>query len=207
MGTYHPHDQFVNIGEPARFFCEAFIGKVDLPDLRGDIKWYQVNDDNQEHQLDEKLQKPVKREDGIIGSYLNIPAVMENDYGRYICRIKIGNSPTHRLEMSSSLYFKQPIEATKENFFSNPYVLATCCAFITICIAFLVKYSRRWWLDPLFNLNPPDNVSCKSKSKKCSAFNALESSSASSTVSSHLKMPTVSHNKTSEDTRIMIHGI
>lgn len=179
-----------------------------------------MNDDNQERQLDDKFQKIVKREDGIIGSYLNIPSVMENDYGRYICRIKIGNSPTHRLEMSSSLYFKQPIEATQNNFISNPYVLAACCAFITICIIFLVKYSRRG-LVPLFNLHAPglDNMSCKNK--KCSAFDSLESSSTSATsASSHhqvsntslagiklVKTPSVSHNKTREDTRIMINGI
>lgn len=186
--------------------------------MKGDISWYQVNDDYQEREMDEKYQKIVKREDGIIGSYLNIPAVMENDYGRYLCRIKIGNSPTHRLEMSSSLYFKQPIEATKDTFISNPYVLASICAFITICIFFLVKFSKKWWLVPLFNLNPQglDNINCKNK--KCSVFNSKDltvpSSSTRQTLSTSrsginklMKAPSVSHNKNSEDTRIMIHGI
>lgn len=52
MATYKPHDQYVALGKEARFYCEAFIGSVRLPDSRSFISWYQVFDDGQEQSID-----------------------------------------------------------------------------------------------------------------------------------------------------------
>lgn len=51
MATYKPHDQYVKLGEAARFYCEAFVGSVRLPDLRSSISWFQVFDDGQEQSV------------------------------------------------------------------------------------------------------------------------------------------------------------
>lgn len=203
----------MNIGDTARFYCEAFIGKVNLPDVSSEIKWYQVFDDNQEMELDEKYQKIVQREDGqIIGSYLEISSVTENNYGRYLCRIKIGNSPTHQLEMSSLLIFKRPVEAVENNLFFNPYFLAICAAIFTITLVFLLRISKHWWYQHLFSLGHTGAENLCGKSKKCSAFDSVASSSStSSTVPINTlrtkKSASVSHNTQTDDTRIMIHGI
>jgi hypothetical protein len=53
-------NQFVSIGEPARFFCEAFVGKVELPDARTEITWYRLFEDDQEQEL-EGVQETVSR--------------------------------------------------------------------------------------------------------------------------------------------------
>lgn len=52
MPTFRPYDQFVGLGEAARFYCEAFVGKVKLPDARSFISWYQVFDGEQEQSVD-----------------------------------------------------------------------------------------------------------------------------------------------------------
>ncbi|XP_046393536.1 uncharacterized protein LOC124161282 [Ischnura elegans] len=38
--TYEPQDQFVSRGQSARFFCEAFVGTVDLPDAKSEVLWW-----------------------------------------------------------------------------------------------------------------------------------------------------------------------
>ncbi len=202
----------MNIGDNARFYCEAFIGKVNLPDVSSDIKWYQVFDDNQEMELDEKYQKIVQREDGqIIGSYLVIPAVTENNYGRYLCRIKIGNSPAHQLEMSSLLIFKRPVEAIENNLLFNPYFLAVCAAIFVVMLVFLLRISKHWWYQHLFRLGHVGAENLCGKSKKCSTFDSVASSSAATTIPINTlrvnRSASVVHNKHTDDTRIMIHGI
>lgn len=55
-----PHDQFVPLGEPARLYCEAFVGKVKLPDARNFISWYQIFDNDQEAAVD-GIQQTITR--------------------------------------------------------------------------------------------------------------------------------------------------
>lgn len=52
LPTFQPRDQYVNLGESARFYCEAFVGKIELPDIKNDIYWYQVFDDHNEREID-----------------------------------------------------------------------------------------------------------------------------------------------------------
>lgn len=47
------------LGEAARLYCEAFVGKVKLPDARNFISWYQIFDD-QENPVD-GLQEIITR--------------------------------------------------------------------------------------------------------------------------------------------------
>lgn len=50
------------------------------------------------------FQEKIEREHGqIIGSYLLIPETELHHYGRYMCRIEIGNQD-HRLEMTAWLF-------------------------------------------------------------------------------------------------------
>lgn len=52
MATYKPHDQFITINEPARLYCEAFVGRIELPDARQKIFWYRIFEGAQEHDID-----------------------------------------------------------------------------------------------------------------------------------------------------------
>ncbi|CAO1441779.1 unnamed protein product [Diamesa tonsa] len=167
LATFQPKPLYLNLDESARFYCEAFIGKVDLPDVRSNIKWYQLfdNDHKVEISKDDSIQEDVVREDGqIVGSYLLIEHIKAHNYGRYMCQIDIGNSPTHRLEMTSLLIFEKPISATQDNLLFNPYLLAAIAAFFTIMIVFLLRYTRQHWLNYLINnSNELEVLNCKAK--------------------------------------------
>jgi hypothetical protein len=122
------------------------VGKKDLPDISISIRWFHVMDDNHANLLSEELQETVKREEEqIIGSYLTIPQVTMNHYGRYLCRVEMGNSQTHRLEMSAELINALPIEAGRNSIFLNPYFLASCAALVTVLLFFLIFRSHQWW--------------------------------------------------------------
>lgn len=91
LPTFKPKDMISNLGETARFYCEAFVGKLDLPDATNKIVWMQMFDDKPASVLDAN-QLNVTREDGqIIGSYLSIPKIQQHHYGRYRCQISSGN--------------------------------------------------------------------------------------------------------------------
>lgn len=60
MATYEPSDKFVQLNEPARLYCEAFVGKSKLPDARSSISWFQVFEGQPDHHVD-GTQKFVER--------------------------------------------------------------------------------------------------------------------------------------------------
>ncbi|CRK91891.1 CLUMA_CG005511, isoform A [Clunio marinus] len=143
LATFTPQNQFADIGGSARFFCEAFVGKKDLPDISISIKWYHMSDGNQDDVINDNQQEVVKREEEeIIGSYLTISEVTSSHFGRYLCRVEMGNSQTHHLELSAELINALPMEDYATDIFRNPYFLATFTAVLTFVLFFLVFYSR-----------------------------------------------------------------
>lgn len=176
LATFRPVDQYANVGGSGRFYCEAFVGKKDFPKILISIKWYQViGGGNYEVMADEK-QEEVKREDEqIIGSYLTISPVVGDDYGRYMCRIEMGNSETHRLEMSALLINALPMKANAKSILTNPYFLGLCAAITTIITFFLILCcTQKWWMkyfgisDKQELLNPPSPIiQHKSKNNLC----------------------------------------
>lgn len=52
LATYKPHDQYVELGNEARFYCEAFVGSIRLPDSKNFISWYQVFEDGMEQNIE-----------------------------------------------------------------------------------------------------------------------------------------------------------
>lgn len=162
------------------------------------IRWYHVSDDNQDRPIADSQQEDVKREDEqIIGSYLNISKVSANHYGRYLCRVEMGNSQTHRLEMSAELINALPIEADNDSILLNPYFLAACAALITIFLFFLVLRSQQCCTNYLVKLNSNELEILNMKAKN------LESPSAMP----KLKKSTAHRHKQRDDTKIMIDAI
>ncbi|XP_049535455.1 fibroblast growth factor receptor 1-like [Anopheles darlingi] len=108
MPTFRPKDLTVDVGDSVRFYCEAFVGNLYLPDATNQIQWMQMFDDKP-HSITDGEQVNVTREDGqIIGSYLSIPIIQAHHYGRYRCQIVSGNS-AQPLELNVLL---SPIELT-----------------------------------------------------------------------------------------------
>uniref|UniRef100_A0A6B2EK16 Putative x-linked interleukin-1 receptor accessory protein-like 2 n=1 Tax=Phlebotomus kandelakii TaxID=1109342 RepID=A0A6B2EK16_9DIPT len=142
LSTYRPKDQTVPLGHTARFYCEAFVGNLGLPDVKSDISWYRVYESVQDAVSDEE-QKIIRREDDQnIGAILELRNVDVKSYGRYMCRIEMGNS-AHRLEMSAWL-FGPPVKAE-----DSSSALLQFLAIILACMAFIVlltvyRYAPTW---------------------------------------------------------------
>jgi hypothetical protein len=178
LPTFRPQDQFADIGGSARFYCEAFIGKKDLPDIAISTIWFQKSEDNNEDELpiEGGTQEVVKREDEqIVGSYLTIQNVESQHYGRYFCRIEMGNSQTHRLEMSASLINALPIEAIENDLLLNPFFLAACATIIVVLLFFLVHCIRQWCSKHLITFSATEMKVLNYKSK---SINAIDQSKA-----------------------------
>lgn len=147
LPTFKPTDQFVVIDGTARFYCEAFVGKKDLPDIAISIRWYHLTDDNNIQAIDDDgKEEVVKREDEqIIGSYLTISGVTSNHYGRYLCRIEMGNSNKHRLEMSAALINAWLIRQ-KKSFanLTNPIFLGVSLSFIMAVILTVMLILKKY---------------------------------------------------------------
>ncbi|XP_063224233.1 interleukin-1 receptor accessory protein-like [Bacillus rossius redtenbacheri] len=88
LATYQPRDVFVELGGDTRIFCEAFVGRVDLPDTRNEVAWRRCDVNVSLDQPGRYRQVPVSREDDqVVGSYLIIEEVTKDDLGQYECRI------------------------------------------------------------------------------------------------------------------------
>ncbi|XP_065092030.1 fibroblast growth factor receptor 4-like [Ochlerotatus camptorhynchus] len=132
LPTFKPKDVIINLGETARFYCEAFVGKLDLPDATNKIVWTQMFDDKPASIMDAN-QLNVTREDGqIVGSYLSIPKIQQHHYGRYRCQITSGNLE-RPLELSMELSPAQ-VTAVAESEFEFRIMIT----FVSVAIVLLV---------------------------------------------------------------------
>lgn len=167
-----------------------------MPDISISIRWYHVSEDNQDHPISDELQEIVKREEEqIVGSYLTIPQVMLSHYGRYMCRVEMGNSQLHRLEMSAELINSLPIEAHPISILWNPYFLASCAAVLTVSLFFLVMHTQLWWKKHLIPLSSNELEILNMKIKNLETTNSLPKNKKSSKERS---------NSSHDDTRVMI---
>ncbi|XP_059610158.1 fibroblast growth factor receptor 3-like [Phlebotomus argentipes] len=142
LPTYRPKDQTVPLGHTARFYCEAFVGNLGLPDVNSDISWYRVYE-REQVPVSEDQQKVIRREDDQnIGAILELSNVDVKSYGRYMCRIEMGNA-AHRFEMSAWL-FGPPVKADESS-----GALLQFLAIVLACMAFVVlltvyRYAPKW---------------------------------------------------------------
>ncbi|XP_024943663.1 uncharacterized protein LOC107270531, partial [Cephus cinctus] len=91
LPTYKPVSQLVPLGGVARLFCEAYLGRVDLPDARNSVTWSKVDSNLTLPNHGRISQHRVSREDDqIVGSYLEIEDITLIDYGEYECEVSNG---------------------------------------------------------------------------------------------------------------------
>lgn len=82
------------------------------------------------------------REDGqIVGALLTFKETKSHHYGRYLCRIEIGNA-AHRLDMTSWL-FGTPIVAVEESSLFTAIMLALGAVVLVFIILFLIRLVTR----------------------------------------------------------------
>lgn len=77
-----------------------------------------------------------REDDQIVGALLRIPKVDKHHYGRYMCRIEIGNA-AHRLEMSAWL-FGTPVHAQQDSLM--PALSALGAVIFVILLMFIIKF-------------------------------------------------------------------
>lgn len=100
--TYRPKNQFVNPEHDARFYCEAYVGNIDLPDAKSEITWERFGlNDSFIGNSRVKQHIIVREEKQVLGSYLLVANVQKEDFGEYTC--KISNTGDQVLELSAWL--------------------------------------------------------------------------------------------------------
>ncbi|XP_063902643.1 X-linked interleukin-1 receptor accessory protein-like 2 [Zophobas morio] len=117
--TYVSQDSRVRLGQNLRLFCEAFAGRVDLPDAHNEVVWRKSGHNGTLDDEPRVRQEKISREDGqTFGTYLIIDNLRREDYGEYICKItKPGKSIEQRVyvaEKSEVKYLNpNPVPVTK----------------------------------------------------------------------------------------------
>ncbi|XP_054271299.1 uncharacterized protein LOC128991998 [Macrosteles quadrilineatus] len=103
LPTYNmPAEHFVKIGQTARLFCEAFVGKIDLPDANNEILWERPDFNMSSPDAKRYKQRNISREEGqVVGAYLVIERVSHSDFGEYVC--SISNTGDQVLRLSTLL--------------------------------------------------------------------------------------------------------
>lgn len=54
LATFEPSDQYIDLGEEAQFYCEAFVGSIPLPDSKSTITWYRTTENGLEEMLEQQ---------------------------------------------------------------------------------------------------------------------------------------------------------
>ncbi|XP_012274827.1 single Ig IL-1-related receptor [Orussus abietinus] len=107
LPTYKPASQLVPLGGTARLFCEAYLGKVDLPDAKNSVTWSRVGSNVTLPNHGRISQHRVSREDEhIIGSYLEIEDIALEDYGEYKC--EVSNGVDEEITLPAHIYRQEP---------------------------------------------------------------------------------------------------
>ncbi|KAK0163544.1 hypothetical protein PV327_007215 [Microctonus hyperodae] len=107
LPTYKPISQSVSLGGAARLFCEAYLGKVDLPDATNSVTWAKAGSNFTVPVHGRISQHRVSREDEqVVGSYLEIVGTKPKDYGEYECIIS--NGADDEMILSAHIYRRDP---------------------------------------------------------------------------------------------------
>ncbi|XP_033334917.2 single Ig IL-1-related receptor [Megalopta genalis] len=107
LPTYRPASQLVPLGGAARLFCEAYLGKVELPDAKNSVTWSKSDSNVTLPSHGRIAQHRVSRENNqIIGSYLEIEDITLEDYGEYKC--EVSNGVDEEITLPAHVYRQEP---------------------------------------------------------------------------------------------------
>ncbi|XP_014597969.1 PREDICTED: interleukin-1 receptor accessory protein-like 1-B [Polistes canadensis] len=168
LPTYKPASQLVPLGGAARLFCEAYVGRIRLPDAKNSVIWSKTNSNVTLPTHGRIAQYPVSRENNqIIGSYLEIKDMTVEDYGEYVC--EISNGLDEVMAFPAHIYRKEP-QFTFElpsNLWRKP-LLITVLSLVLLLSA--VAFYARCWLPLLLYLRDKFARLEKDDGKECDAI-------------------------------------
>lgn len=139
LQMYEPQDLSVKLGDEARLFCEAFVGRIELPDAHNEVSW---RTDNSTIITSDRFQVTSKpREDNeILGSHLLIHGVKQEDFGQYSCHI----SNTWFQSVETTIWLREYVPYQEEGPDKTAYkqILLVFAIVILSLITLVVLYLR-----------------------------------------------------------------
>ncbi|XP_046747472.1 single Ig IL-1-related receptor-like [Diprion similis] len=141
--TYKPRTQFAPLGVPARLFCEAYVGRTRLPDVRNSVLWSRSTTNVTVPTHGRIYQHKITRENNqIVGSYLVMKDVRREDYGEYKC--EVSNSIDQLIVITASVSPEEvPIRGMQDGSWRKVLLLV---ALVVICTLSLGAFYIRCWL-------------------------------------------------------------
>ncbi|XP_067014223.2 X-linked interleukin-1 receptor accessory protein-like 2 [Anabrus simplex] len=138
LPTYVPKDVVVQLGDDARFFCEAFVGHIPLPDAHSAISWWKDNSSEflNQHRVSQMVRQRENKQ--ILGSHLFIRGVRREDLGKYTCRIT--NLDLQPLDLTVSLRETEVLLQTEPARTTARRTLKLVCIALLIPLLLIVLY-------------------------------------------------------------------
>ncbi|CAH1130268.1 unnamed protein product [Ceutorhynchus assimilis] len=139
--TYVSQDMEAFAGDNMRLFCEAFGGRIDLPDAHSEAVWLKQLSNGTLIEVPEGIMemKSLREENQTFGTYLTFSAIRTDDYGTYICVIrKPGNTLSKRVTIREKV---KVIEYINPNPFPlrEVLILSAVIVLLLTTLLFLVK--------------------------------------------------------------------
>ncbi|XP_066253857.1 single Ig IL-1-related receptor-like [Euwallacea similis] len=130
--TYVSEDKEVYAGDTTRLLCEAFGGRVNLPDAHSEVIWLKELTNGSTIEVPAEVQKTISREEGqTFGTYLIFNETKLDDYATYICVIsKPGNT------INKSVTIKEKVRV-QDYINRNPFPLKEVLIFSIVAIILL----------------------------------------------------------------------
>ncbi|KAL0281470.1 UNVERIFIED_CONTAM: hypothetical protein PYX00_002450 [Menopon gallinae] len=119
--TYQPKNVKAVISEPARLYCEAFVGNRSSPNKNNEISWRKVDGNSSIPDTGRVRQEIVSREGLILGCYLLIYDVSNQDFGEYVCRIN--STGDYFIELNASIYEDKSVHVNNNSYPSEDTIL------------------------------------------------------------------------------------
>lgn len=104
LSTYVPPEtKEVHIGRGLRLYCEAFVGKIDLPDAKTEIMWYkEISNSSFSSGNGIHVNKVIRDRGLTIGLYLMIDKLDGRASGNYTCHIS--NAGDQKIDVTTRVF-------------------------------------------------------------------------------------------------------
>ncbi|BES95278.1 IG [Nesidiocoris tenuis] len=139
LATYRPpNTSYADSGRSARLFCEAFVGHIDLPDAKSEVKWSKEGDPTALQGSHTSVELTSRDKGMIVGAYLTIHTVEEADFGTYTC--SISNTGDQKIVMTTQI---KGIETSLDQLCTKDKLIVFICILATLSLLSFLFCLRR----------------------------------------------------------------